>query len=393
MNEEKNPAVLFRERNRKVNKALSLIVPVLLFLLLAAGFIIRDKEYSERENRSLQQFPSVDLTQAASGSTQHALERYASDQLAGRDVWLSLDAAFKAILGGKESNGIYKGSGGYLIKRFAKPDEELMERQKKAIRDMAEWNRDQRVYVAVAPTAAEILKSRLPQGAPNADQEAYIDSWQKGLGSDVTCVDISKILRNHKEEYIYYKTDSSWTSLGAYYAYKELAAVMGIDLSADSYEAIPVSETFSGDLAAASGRGSGVSDTITAYFYKDSTFRQVVEYVEEQSKSASMYSSAALETSNQLDVFLKGNHPLVKINSTSASNENLLIIKDTYANSLVPFLTTGYKRIVLVDPRYYYGNIRELIQDEKITDILILYNADTLSTDTALASVLEEGYE
>lgn len=393
MNEEKNPAVLLKERTRKVNMILALVLPVLLVLVLAVGLLVKDRSYSAKENRSLQSFPSVDIRQIGAGNTQDAMERYASDQLLLRDYWLELERMVSTVIGGRESAGIYEGSGGFLIKRFAEPDQELLERQKQAVRKLASQNDDVDVYVAVAPTAAEILKNRLPSGAPNADQAAYIEKWQTGLGERVTSIDVSKILRNHKDEYIYYRTDSSWTSLGAYYAYKELAAHMGLDLGADSYEAIPVSDSFSGDLAAAAGRGTRGNDTITAYFYIDSTFRQIVEYTEEQEKSASVYDSRALETANQLDVFLRGNHPLVKINSTSASSEKLLILKDTYANSLVPFMVSNYQKIVLVDPRYYYGDINELIRDEKITDVLILYNADTLSADTALASVLEEANE
>ena len=76
------------------------------------------------------------------------------------------------------------------------------------------------------------------------------------------------------------------------------------------------------------------------------------------------------------------------IRTESANERRLLLIKDSYANCFVPFLTPYYREIVMVDPRYYYGDIEELIGEKQISDVLFLYNANTFFEDNSLHDVL-----
>ena len=66
----------------------------------------------------------------------------------------------------------------------------------------------------------------------------------------------------------------------------------------------------------------------------------------------------------------------------------MLVLKDSYANSFVPFLAQHYRKIVMVDPRYYFGNLEQLIQVENVQEILYLYNANTFFADTSLELAL-----
>jgi hypothetical protein len=84
-----------------------------------------------------------------------------------------------------------------------------------------------------------------------------------------------------------------------------------------------------------------------------------------------------VNTKDKYALFLNGNHPLVKITTNVKNSKRLLIIKDSYANSLVPFLTSHYSEIYLVDPRYYYEDIGKLVNENKINDMLIVYNVNT----------------
>ena len=94
-------------------------------------------------------------------------------------------------------------------------------------------------------------------------------------------------------------------------------------------------------------------------------------------------------TNDKYGVFLGGNKPIIKIQTTAKYNNRLLLIKDSYANSIVQFLTPYFEEIVMVDPRYYYGDIEELIKEEKFSEILFLYNANTFFQDNSLYGVLE----
>ena len=61
-------------------------------------------------------------------------------------------------------------------------------------------------------------------------------------------------------------------------------------------------------------------------------------------------------------------------------------MKDSYANCLVPMLLPYFKTVIMVDPRYYRGNFDQLMERETVTDMLWLYNANTLLTDTSIAA-------
>ena len=88
-------------------------------------------------------------------------------------------------------------------------------------------------------------------------------------------------------------------------------------------------------------------------------------------------------------MFLGGNSGLIDIRTTADSTDRLLIVKDSYANSLVPFLTPYYREIFMVDPRYYYGDIHEIMENNKITSVLFLYNGNTFVEDNSISGVLE----
>ena len=112
--------------------------------------------------------------------------------------------------------------------------------------------------------------------------------------------------------------------------------------------------------------------------------------MQEQRKSASLYEPKLLSSKNAYGVFLGGNHSLVKIANAVDSDRVLLMFKDSYANCFIPFLTPYFKEIVVVDPRYYYEDVQELIEAEEVTDVLYLYNANTFFTDNSLTYVLSE---
>ena len=91
-----------------------------------------------------------------------------------------------------------------------------------------------------------------------------------------------------------------------------------------------------------------------------------------------------------LDVqqFLGGNFGIIDIRTTSDRTDKLLLIKDSYANCMIPFLTPYFREIVVLDPRYYYGNIDKVMSEKRITDILFLYNGNTFADDNSISGVL-----
>ena len=367
---------------------MTLVFLVILIVIVTLNTTKKDIKFSESENRILAQKPKFSIDRLLEGRYTKKYEKYKVDQFVDRDGWMKLKSGVDLALGKNESNGIYKGSDDYLIESFEVPDSEIVNRNIKAINNFNEKYKDIKEYMLIAPNAVSILSEKLPPYAPVVSQKLVMDNFAKTLNKGINYIDVYNTLDKHDKEYIYYKTDHHWTTLGAYYSFLEAAKAMDLEVKKDYYNVERVSNDFYGTLYSKSGYEVKTPDYIDVYLPKDENDEYVVNYVEEQKKSASFYDSEKLETKDKYGVFLGGNHPVVKIKTISKEDRKLLVFKDSYANSFVPFLTQYFSDIIMVDPRYYYDDIEKLIEEEGISDILYLYNANTFFSDTSLELVL-----
>lgn len=360
-------------------------------LVVLADGITKEKTFSEEENRMLTTKPEVSMETVMSGKFMSQYEKYKSDQFLARDFWVSLKTNVDLLLGKRESNGVFKGEDGYLLEDISVIDENAYNGNMDAVTAFAEKYPDLKMHMMIVPNAANILKEKLPAFAVTEDQNAQLRKTEEIVsGVGIGWIDVSETLKAHKDEEIYYRTDHHWTTKGAYYAFQTATESMGIPKEEwKAFKPYAVSEDFNGTLSATSGYERSRREKIEIYLPEEKQTEVVVNYVEEKEKSASMYSSAKLGEKDQYGMFLNGNHALVDIKTTSEKNRRLLVLKDSYANCFVPFLTPYYREIVLVDPRYYYGNLDELIEEDRITDVLFLYNGNTFFTDNNLSGVLE----
>ena len=369
---------------------LGLLFFLLLIIVLVSSIILPDTGFSEKENRVLASRPALKLDQLVSGGYEKQFETYENDQFPLRDMWITLKATTDRLMGKVEENGVYLGKNGYLMEGFNAPPQTQYDAKVNAMTAFAQKHSDLKQYALIAPNSVNILKSKLPAFAPADDQNPWIDNLKDSLTSaGVTFIDIRDTFTDHKTEDLYYHTDHHWTTLGAYYAYLQAAAVMGIDTSSDSYDKAPVSQTFKGTLSAKSGFRSGETDELDVFLPNgDNTLSSVVNYVDEQKKSASFYDTSKLNTRDKYALFFGGNHAQIKISTPTESNNTLLVLKDSYANSFVPFLAQHYRKIIMIDPRYYYGDLEQLLQVENVQEVLYLYNANTFFADTSLELAL-----
>lgn len=369
---------------------LGLLFFLLPVIVLVSSIILPDTGFSEKENRILASRPALKLDQIISGVYEKQFETYENDQFPLRDMWITLKATTDRLMGKVEENGVYLGKNGYLMEAFNAPSQTQYDATVNAMTSFAQKHSDLKQYALIAPNSVNILKSNLPAFAPTDDQNPWIDKLKDSLTSaGVTFIDIRDTFTDHKAEDLYYHTDHHWTTLGAYYAYLQAAAVMGIDTSSDSYDKAPVSQTFKGTLSAKSGFRSGETDELDVFLPNgDNTLSSVVNYVDEQKKSASFYDTSKLNTRDKYALFFGGNHAQIKISTPTESNNTILVLKDSYANSFVPFLAQHYRKIIMIDPRYYYGDLEQLLQVENVQEVLYLYNANTFFADTSLELAL-----
>lgn len=377
-----------RKLDRK--KTMAMLFLVMLGVICLVNLFSKDKEYSEKENRMLQQKPEISLYGIESGRWMKEYESYRSDQFVGRNFWVSLKT--KVLAGKRESNGVFKGKDSYLLEDIKEPDQEQLSQNLEAIKEFESGYQNVPFYVMLVPNAANVLSDKLPPFAVVEDQKQIFDDIQNELDEYIHLVDVSQILKKHKSEVIYYHTDHHWTTLGAYYAFQELAASMELDISKIStMKPYAVTNDFNGTLSATSGYETGYEEPIYIYASEQTEDMPevVVNYVNEKKKTATLYDTSKLEEKDKYAVFLGGNYPLIDIRTTADTTDRLLLIKDSYANCMIPFLTPYFREIVVVDPRYYYGDIKELMEENDFTSVLFLYNGNTFVEDNSISGVLQ----
>ncbi|RGI31514.1 hypothetical protein DXC06_14860 [Ruminococcus sp. OM07-7] len=378
-----------KDRQRKVQEQLvGIIFILILFLFLIINIIVPNKEKSVQENRMLATKPKFRLSSLISGDYDEKFEAYMDDQFVGRDMWRKLKVTVDRICGSRLENGVYIGRNGQLLEQIEVADENHLAANIKAIKSFSESQKKIPVRMMLVPDAANVLNHSLPALEKPEDQTQMFSMVRKDLGDSVEWIDVSTELNKHKTEKIYYKTDHHWTTLGAFYAFQAAAPSLGIegDLSG-KYVSHAVSNSFNGMLASKSGVNLGEKEQIDIYVPTEEDTDLIIDYVDEGKRSTSLYDSSKLKEKDQYTVFLGGNSSLLDIRTVSTSTKRLLLVKDSFANSFIPFLTPYYREIVVVDPRYYSGTINDLMDSYRISEVLFLYSGNTFFKDNNISGV------
>ncbi len=385
MEEKKTSKRTPYQRSRRIQaQCLGWLLTLSMGLVLVLSLLLPDSPESAREGRSLARFPKA--ADVLDGTVFTDLGDWFADQFPGRDLWLSLDLMADRILGRRDVGGVYLCQDGSLLAVPAASDGISAEANLAAVNAFGAGHPDLNLVVSVVPGATAILGDKLPANAPVPDQKAGLEAVRNGLTAG-TFADVTPILETYRNEYLFYKTDSHWTSMGAYRAFTGLAPFLQLQYpGTDGYQIYPVSTTFQGDLASRSG-SAGTTDTVEI-FAAEAGVEYYVTYEDTGKTVSSLYSRAALNGSDHYAVFFGGDHARVDITTTASTGRSLLLIKDAWANAMVQFLYPYFDHITMIDPRYYYENLELVIKSESVTDVLLLCSLDTWQTDNALAQML-----
>lgn len=378
------------QNNRGASLFLLLALGGLLLLSMPLLFLVGEKEtYSEIENRTLADAPEFTLSAVLSGRYEEDMEEYLADQFPFRAQWVQLKGVAERLLGKQESNNVILASDGYLIQRFSGCTETHYTARMDAITAFTARHPELQHYLLAAPTAVTTLADKLPFGAVGTEEADFLERIETdAAAAGVTVVDARETLAEAaKTEQVYYRTDHHWTTAGAYAAYLRFAEAADLAGQETAYTPTLLSDSFSGTLTASSGFRMEETDDLYLYLPAEDV-DYIVTYGDTGEKSASLYVPEQLDVRDQYTVFFGGNHPLVTIETAANTGRVLLLLKDSYANCFVPFLLGDYDTILMVDPRYYADDLEALLSSNGVTDVLYLYNANTLAADTTLETVL-----
>lgn len=362
-------------------------LPGVIFMVLLLGLagkeaLSHQRTYSPVEKRELQTRPEISITKVLDGRFQKKYESYLRDQFPGRDHWVSFQTDMELFMGKNEIHNVYIGKNHYLLEHYTEKefDPQQISKNLQALEKFvgkAKQNAD--VHVMMVPTKSWILREKLPAFAPHYKEQKFYDALQQKLEKEDVLISVEPVLDAHKEEEIYYRTDHHWTTLGAWYAYEQYTKAVGGDLqrAQGKKKFRCISKDFYGTTYAKINYARQ-ADKIEIYEPAD-TLRVVYNMGEKKTKT--LYDVSFLKTADQYSVFTGGNQAVLEITGGIKNGKTLLLIKDSFANSILPFLAEDYEKLVVVDLRQLNVSGDRLLEMFSPTDILILYNSAQFAQD------------
>lgn len=354
---------------------------IIFFAIFLYGLSIADlfspiEERSELENRDLVKFPEFHLKTLIENEYTPKIEDFTEDHFIMRNSWISLKSISESLLGKNENNGVVYGKDGYLFTKSLKPDVEQREKNITALEKFISTNSDKNINVMVVPTAPNILTQYVEDGSPVNKADELISQIKERIDSKYI-FDVTDTLKSHSEESIFYRTDHHWTSLGAYYSYNDYMTNIGKSPKAkEDFNFVNV-DNFLGTHYSKAKNFNVEPDTMT-YVENNSQ-------IEINGNLSPIYDYDKLDTRDKYAMFLRGNNAFSSVKGNGT--DKILIIKDSYANSFIPFMTDDFSQIDIVDMRFYNSSVNKLVKENNYQQILFLYNSETFDTETTIPKI------
>ena len=411
-------------RLRRRAEVLTVGIITAFILCFSVWCLVAPKQtFSENENRALASWPVYSFTALKDGSYMSGIQTYLSDHFPLRDPFMTLKTKYEMLTGREEINDIYLAKDGYYIEAYRTPKQQKkIITQFQKLQDAITTDAKQNVRVMLVPTAISTYNAKLPGSAPDRGvlrqvdtmNEIYaalpnmqkVDAWSalqaaaaqeatartrasgnaggaqpvagaEAAGSDTTAA-----------AGLYYHTDHHWTTHGAYVGYQAYCGAAGLSpIPEADFQKTCVTTDFHGTIFSKLHDSTVPGDAIT--LYENPANQLTVSYPDTGEVTDTLYNRDYLAQKDKYSMFLNNLHPLVEItNETADSDRQLVLIKDSYANSMVPFLVNHYQKIYVFDTRYYrFGPSSFINEHPEVTDVLLLYNMNTIDTDLGVGGI------
>ena len=366
---------------------------LVLFFLFIFCFMIADglwpkRAESELERRPLAQFPDFSFSSLVKNEWTAKYGEYTKDQVIVRDSWLKAQSLCESLLFQKEEiGGAMIGKNDALFtKMFAltPTEEKLLQKNTTLVQQFIEKFPGQVTFL-LAPSSSVINAEELPANTPMLDENARLDTIFYAV-SEANSLDLREPFTAAKDDVqLYYDTDHHWTSYGAYLAYQQFCQMRGLtpmEVSESDYTTVP---GFYGTTYSKALYWKSKPDTIA---YRDLPNAMTVWNVSPtfeltENFTATMYDKSKLETGDKYAMFLYGNNGYSTIEGDGEGS--ILVVKDSYANSFIPYLTANYARIGVIDPRGFGLSVADFAQQEGYDEVLLLFNFQSFKESTFLS--------
>lgn len=368
-------------------RAVALLFGGVFIGMQAAFWLLPHRTFSENEKRVLAQAPTISAEGIADGSLFADVEQYLSDHFPGRDGWVGANAYLEQAEGRGAVGGIVRGADGWLFSAPLSDDRQILQDNMQAITAFAQAQTVP-VYLMAVPTAGAVVEGKLPAlhlDYPDADM---LEQARRIAGDSLHWLDVrGEFCGAEEPETLYYRTDHHWTTEGAYRAYCLLMQEMGersVMRSAFSVERVA---DFYGTSYSKSGLWLTPPDDIE--LWTDPELQTMTRVYDGNSQEPvvqkGMLFREFLDQADKYPVFLSGNHARVHIETNADTDKRLLVVKDSYAHALAPFLAEEYRTIDLIDLRYFKRQtVSDWMREHPVDDILFVYGLSSLAEDKNL---------
>ncbi|WP_455530739.1 DHHW family protein, partial [Ruminococcus sp.] len=251
---------------------------------------------------------------------------------------------------------------------------------------------DGTVYFAAIPSSSGVYGDLLQARGISRSDGQQISAFYDFLSSKIRKIDAYNILKMLNENYIYYRTDTKWTTYGAYCVYKTVIQKLGfLPALYDKYSISHITDNFRGNLYRKVLSAQIPPDIIDIYNYTDGA---AVITCEKTTKSRNTIETERfdfdkLDSSDMYSVFLGDPAPLIKIKTSVKNDKKLLVIKDSYANCFIPFLIQHYSEIAVVSPEDMQKELSEYVNVNDYGQTLFLFGIENLGNRANLENIIE----
>lgn len=374
-----------------MNKSKNIVVVLLaitvsmIIITLTLLFVFLDKkEFSDTENRYLEKLPQFSFESLKSGEYIRKLETYLTDHFPFRNEFMFLKTSALKGIGQNKISGLYLGEDGYLLEEYTVTPEstnipiDVLNRFNDNLPDNTNMS------LMLVPTSVEIYSEKLPKYSTNTSQKDVIEYVYNNINFDG--INVYDYLEKESTTIdLYYKTDHHWTTFGAYLGYVAYMNYLGIeDLERPTFEKI--TDEFYGTFYSKLIDNSLERESM--YKLKDDETEYIMKDVATNTVMDTIYEEKWLNEKDKYSYFLGQNKALLEIqNNSMDNNKKILIVKDSYGNSMIPFIAQEYEHVYVIDPRLYRLDVSDYVKENEIEEVLLVYNVKTIETDLGIRNL------
>lgn len=357
--------------NETYNKILITVFMLFIVLFCILSFIIKDKEFSENENKVMATFPSFNTESLLDGKYTSSVEEYFSDHIIFRDTFISLKTLTEVVMGKNDNSRVYFTEDSMLIEMHntisldvINENLYIINKFNNTLNEKYKVNMD----LMIVNTKTSIYEDKLPEYSNVNDEDKIIEYIYNNTNTNN--IAISETLRSNSDEYIFFDLDHHWTQYGAYLAYLEYAKEKQYEEV--EYTKLNLSNEFYGSLYSKAINPYLNPDSIDIYEL-NSDIKYSIKY-DGAEYSSNVYEYSNIDIKDKYTVYLDGNHSIVEINTNNKNGKTMVVFKDSFAHPFIPFLVKDYEKVIVLDLRYIYTDLTTYFEENNVTDVLMLYN-------------------